>query len=85
MFFEIINTTGKIPEGMVIIGGMELEYDSPSFFAEGVREKKNRLIDIRRQKGDRTPVMRTKSKDYERANRLFVRGNWFALGDTIAP
>lgn len=85
LFFEIINTTGKIPEGMIIIGGMELEYDSPSFFAEGVREKKNRLIDIRRQKGDRTPVMRTKSKDYERANRLFVRGNWLALGDTIAP
>jgi hypothetical protein len=85
LFFEIINTTGRIPEGMVIIRGMELEYDSPSFFAEGAREKKNQLIELRRQRGDRTPVMRSKTKDYERANRLFVRGNWLALGDTVAP
>lgn len=85
LFFEIINTTGKIPEGMVIIRGMELEYDSPSFFAEGAREKKNQLMALRRQKGDRTPVMRSKTKDYERVNRLFVRGNWLALGDTVVP
>ncbi|MEY2950151.1 MAG: PSD1 and planctomycete cytochrome C domain-containing protein [Saprospiraceae bacterium] len=83
LFFEIINTSGKIPEGMVIIRRMELAYESPSFFAEGAKEKINQLIALRRQNGDRTPVIRSKSKDYERANRLFVRGNWMALGDSI--
>lgn len=85
LFFEIINTSGKIPEGMVIIRGIALVYESPSYFAEGVEEKKKQLINLRRQKGDRTPVMRSKSKDYERHNRLFVRGNWMALGDSIRP
>lgn len=83
LVFEIINTTGKAPEGLVWIREIFLKYKdfeaTPAW-----KEKTNELLGLR-WKAQKTPIMQSKSAAFKRKTHVFERGNWLMKGEEVSP
>ena len=75
LVFDLINTTGEIPEGSVTILSIELHYDSKYVSNEKINEYKADLSGLR-SKADYTPIMQPKSDEFHRTTHVFERGNF---------
>lgn len=76
LYFEIINTTAKAPDGMVRISEIELQYaDSPPESAK-LADYRKELREIQTRRPDFTPIMKPKTAAMQRQTKLFDRGNW---------
>ena len=82
LIFELINTTGKIPDGMLSIGSVELHYINKFDVPQKLAQYKDELIEIR-SKADKTPIMRLKSSTFRRSTKVFERGNWMVQGEEV--
>ena len=82
LIFEIINTTGAIPEGMLTIGHIELHYADRWKSSPELVEYRKQLIKGR-QKADHTPIMQAKSGTFQRSTHVFERGNWTSPGEEV--
>lgn len=76
LYFEIINTTGKAPEGMVVIGDIELQYNDRQVAKPQLADFREELRSFQTQKADYTPVMKQKMATMLRPTKVFDRGNW---------
>jgi hypothetical protein len=83
LVFELINTTDKIPDGLVSIGVIELHYKDKYLSASTLRKQKEELFSLR-FKADRTPIMQAKSNTFQRATKLFDRGNWLVQTEKVS-
>ncbi|MDW3646846.1 MAG: DUF1553 domain-containing protein [Bacteroidia bacterium] len=82
LIFKLINTTGRIPEGMLNISLIELQYTDKHSSSTKLRELKKDLIGLR-AKADETPIMQEKSSTFRRKTRFFERGNWLVQTDEM--
>ena len=83
LIFEIINTTGAIPDGMLTIGRIELHYENkwqPSLELEQYRKQ----LAEARKKADHTPITLAKSSTFQRSTHVFERGNWTSPGEKVS-
>lgn len=76
LYFEIINTTNKAPEGMVVIRDIELNYEGADTPAPQLAEHREKLRTILAGKADYTPIMKPKTPEMTRQTKIFERGNW---------
>ncbi|PHN07753.1 DUF1553 domain-containing protein [Flavilitoribacter nigricans] len=76
LYFEIINTTNKAPDGMVRISEIELQYAEAAVADPQLQAYRKELREIQTQRVDYTPVMKPKVTAMERQTKLFDRGNW---------
>ncbi|MCB0628833.1 MAG: DUF1553 domain-containing protein [Saprospiraceae bacterium] len=76
LFFEIINTTNKAPDGMVMISNIELEYAGRETPEPKLVAYRKELREIQTQKVDYTAIMKAKIPAMQRQTKLFDRGNW---------
>ncbi len=82
LIFEIINTTGEIPDGMLVIDRIELHYADRPPLSDPLLSYRNKLINLRK-KAEHTPIMQPKSSTFRRATHVFERGNWTAHGQQV--
>ena len=82
LIFEIINTTGNIPEGMLSLGSIELHYKDKFIATAPLNSYKDQLLELR-SKADQTPIMRDKSRQFRRTTKIFERGNSLVLGEPV--
>lgn len=83
LVFEIINTTGKAPEGIVWIKELFLKYAEFKRSPEW-KEKSDELLALRK-KAQNTPIMQPKSAVFQRNTHVFERGNWLVKGPKVNP
>lgn len=76
LFFEIVNTTAKAPDGMIDIRAIELVYENRAVISEEEKAKREELIALFSRKADYTPVMKAKTPEMARPTKVFDRGNW---------
>lgn len=76
LYFEIINTTNKAPDGMVRISEIELKYTDASPPNAQLAAYRKELREIQTQRPDYTPIMKPKIPAMARQTKLFDRGNW---------
>jgi hypothetical protein len=76
LYFEIINTTSKAPDGMVMISNIELEYVGREQPEPNLAAYRKELREIQTQKADYTAIMKPKLPAMQRQTKLFDRGNW---------
>ncbi len=81
LIFEIINTTGKIPDGMLSIGSIELHFKG-ELHTPKLAKYKDELVNLI-SKADKTPIMQPKSSTFRRTTRVFERGNWLVQGEEV--
>lgn len=75
LIFELINTTGAIPDGIVLLEQIELHYANKYLASDELRTKKLELLALKDQAGT-AQIMLPKSKTFRRATKVFDRGNW---------
>lgn len=80
--FELINTTGKAPDGLVTINNIKLIYEDE--IDPKLEEYQNKLQELTK-KADHTPIMKAKIPGFSRTTRVFDRGGWLTQGDTVVP
>ena len=83
LIFEIINTSGAIPDGMLTIGRIELHYRDKWASSPDLEKYRDQLINARK-KADHTPIMRAKSHTFQRSTQVFERGNWTSPGEHVS-
>lgn len=83
LVFEIINTTGKAPEGIVWIKELLLDYSD--FTPSNDWMKQTDALRQLRRKAERTPIMQPKTAVFKRATHVFERGNWLVHGEEVQP
>lgn len=76
LYFEIINTTAKAPEGMVRISDIQLQYTGRPEPASQLVAYREELRKLQAQAPDHIPVMKAKNPAMNRQTKLFDRGNW---------
>lgn len=83
LVFEILNTTGKVPDGLVRIREIDLKYQHQGSYPENVRILEDQLIAMRKN-ADLNLVMKEKTV-LSRETHVFERGNWLLPGKTVRP
>lgn len=83
LFFEIINKTGDIAEGMLSIGLMELHYEDKYETNSELQGYQNELLELR-TKADKTPITQPIHPKFGRKTNVFERGNFATLGDEVS-
>ena len=83
LIFEIINTTGRVPEGIVMLQKIELGYKDyePS---KKLLESQNGLYALRKE-AILTPITLERSSAFGRENHVFERGNFLLKGTAVNP
>ena len=83
LVFEIVNTTGLQPDGLVDLYSIEPIYGHTPIAQETISQQDSLL----KLYGDgiETPVMREKSKVLWRTSQVFDRGSYLAKTDTVFP
>ena len=82
LIFELINTTGKAPDGLVTLNNIRLIYQKET--DPVLDEYQNKLLELTK-KADHTPIMKAKIPGFKRATRVFDRGGWLSPSDTVKP
>ncbi|MDB4727260.1 DUF1553 domain-containing protein [Saprospiraceae bacterium] len=84
LIFEIVNTTGKIPEGIILLSEIELHYKNQKPANASLKKVRQNLIDTR--KGlTYSPIMKEKSAAFARKTQVFERGNFLTKGKKVKP
>ena len=76
LYFEIINTTGKAPDGMVVVADIELDYGAAAGADARLADYRKELREIQTRRPDYTPILKPKIGSMARQTKLFDRGNW---------
>ena len=79
LFFEIINKSGDIADGMLSVGLIELHYDNKDQIATKVSKYHEELVDLRNE-ADKTPILKPQHPKFQRTTNLFERGNFATKG-----
>jgi hypothetical protein len=84
LYVVLRNTTGRIPDGVVVV--KELELSGPGYAAPGAarRLRQDSLLELRKR-ALRLPVMKDRLPGNARVTRVFTRGNWLTPADTVTP
>ncbi|MDH3650081.1 MAG: DUF1549 domain-containing protein, partial [Saprospiraceae bacterium] len=83
LIFQFVNTTGKLPDGMVSVEELELVYNGEKV-PYSVRVIQDSLLQLYRT-GTQTPVMRERSRELDRTTHVFDRGNYELKGEQVYP
>jgi len=81
--FELLNRTGRVPEGALYLRSLTLKYQAGSSNLR-LAALRDSLRQLRRQ-ADYTPVMQPKSEGMRRRTHVFERGNWLVHGQEVQP
>lgn len=84
LVFEILNTSGQMPEGIVVVDEIYLHYGGAGYVSGRMKKMTDSLIDLRK-KALRTPILREKTEVLPRATHLFERGNFLVPGKEVRP
>jgi hypothetical protein len=82
LVFEIINTTGELPEGIVLFKDFELIYKN-SVTNPQIQQQQQEILALR-QKAELTPILLERSPEFQRITQVFNRGNYLDKMDTVA-
>lgn len=82
LIFQMINTTGEVPDGVAMIREINLEYrNSEDKNSKELQRLQDELKELR-LKADQTPIMKDRS-DFIRTTHVFERGNWMVPGEQV--
>lgn len=81
LVFEIINTTGKFPQGVVLIKELQLVYEN-DYEHPKIKAKQDELIKLMAQ-SDNTPIMQERSPAFQRSTNVFIRGSYVDKGQEV--
>jgi hypothetical protein len=83
LVFELVNTSGEIPEGIVLIKQIKLIYEG---WKEDPKmdEARDQLLKLR-MNADRTPILLAKKDIFTRENHVFERGSYLSPGEKVPP
>ncbi len=81
LIFQMVNTTGKAPEGIAMINTIRLEYKDQRFKDRQLISLQNKLMELRNN-ADHTPIMRER-KAFQRTTNVLERGNYLVLGEEV--
>lgn len=76
LFFEIINTSGKAPDGMIFVNDILLQYEDRFAVLPQGKTYREELQSLQSVNWDYTPVMKPKVAALRRQTKVFDRGNW---------
>lgn len=82
LIFEIINTTGEIPEGIVLLSEIELVFKNRKGASPQLTKAKKDLV-ASLGKATFSPVMKEKSTAFQRKTYVFDRGNFLVKGKEV--
>jgi len=81
LIFQIVNTSGKAPEGITMLHKIRLEYKNQRFNDQKLISLQNKLMELRK-KADRTPIMKERNA-FQRTTHILERGNYLVLGEEV--
>jgi len=82
LIFQLINVTGELPDGIISIKEITLDYDIETFQSPKLLSLQEQLKELRRN-ADFTPIMK-EEKVFIRKTHILERGNWMIKGDEVA-
>ena len=83
LVFQIVNSTGRVPEGLARIKEIFLHYNNSGFPSAKIRDLEDRLIEYRNQ-ADLNLIMKEKNV-LSRNTHVFEKGNWLLPADEVGP
>jgi len=83
LVFDIINSTGKVPEGLARIKEIYLHYNNSVFPPVKIRELEDKLIEYRNH-ADLNLIMKEKNV-LSRKTHVFEKGNWLLPTHEVDP
>ncbi len=81
LLFQFVNTTNKLPDGMVAVEELELVYNGERL-PEAIRQKQDQILDLYRA-GIMIPVMRERPMALKRNTHIYDRGNYQTKGEPV--
>lgn len=83
LVFDLINSTGKVPEGLARIREIYLHYNNSGSPTGKIRELEDQLIKYR-DLADLNLIMKEKNL-FSRKTHVFEKGNWLLPGSEVSP
>ena len=81
IIFQMVNTSGKAPDGIAMIKKLRLEYNNEHYDNLQLIQIQEQLIDIRKT-ADLTPIMKER-KAFLRTTHVLERGNYLVPGEEV--